>query len=111
MIKFCEDVMNTSHDTRYGDVRCILLIEDSVRFYSRYLPMLYTEVLEQTQSLMEEGLNLSHRLLRLRARPKILLAGTFEEAWDWRNAVHIAGNRLKDDTGDLFWILFKQCLD
>jgi CheY-like chemotaxis protein len=82
MIKFCEDVMNTSHDTRYGDVRCILLIEDSVRFYSRYLPMLYTEVLEQTQSLMEEGLNLSHRLLRLRARPKILLAGTFEEAWD-----------------------------
>jgi hypothetical protein len=82
MIKFCEDVMNVAHDTRYGDVRCILLIEDSVRFYSRYLPLLYTEILEQTQTLMEEGLNLSHRLLRLRARPKILLAGTFEEAWE-----------------------------
>ncbi len=74
--------MNVAHDTRYGEVRCILLIEDSVRFYSSYLPLLYTEVLEQTQSLMDEGINLSHRLLRLRARPKILLATSFEEAWD-----------------------------
>ncbi|MFO7607850.1 MAG: PEP/pyruvate-binding domain-containing protein [Candidatus Krumholzibacteriia bacterium] len=82
IIKYCEDMMNVAHDTRYGDVRCILLIEDSVRFYSSYLPLLYTEVLEQTQSLMDEGINLSHRLLRLRARPKILLATTFEEAWD-----------------------------
>jgi len=82
MIKFCEDGMNLAHDTRYGDVRCILLIEDSVRFYSLYLPLLYVEILEQTQSLMEDGINLSHRLLRLRARPKILLANTFEEAWD-----------------------------
>ena len=82
IIKYCEDEMNVAHDTRYGEVRCILLIEDSVRFYSSYLPMLYTEVLEQTQSLMDEGVNLSHRLLRLRARPKILLANTFEEAWE-----------------------------
>jgi len=82
IIKYCEDSLNVAHDTRYGDVRCILLIEDSVRFYSSYLPMLYTEVLEQTQSLMLEGINLSHRLLRLRARPKILLATSFEEAWD-----------------------------
>lgn len=82
IIKHCEDVLNVAHDTRYGDVRCILLIEDSIRFYSSYLPMLYTEVLEQTQSLMVEGINLSHRLLRLRARPKILLATTFEEAWE-----------------------------
>ena len=82
IIKHCEDILNVAHDTRYGDVRCILLIEDSIRFYSSYLPMLYTEVLEQTQSLMVEGINLSHRLLRLRARPKILLATTFEEAWD-----------------------------
>ncbi len=81
MIKFCEDGMNLAHDTRYGDVRCILLIEDSVRFYSLYLPLLYVEILEQTQSLMEDGINLTHRLLRLRARPKILLANTFEEAW------------------------------
>ncbi len=83
MIKYCEDRQNVAHDTRYGDVRCILLIEDSVRFYSSYLPLIYTEVLNQTQSLMVEGINLSHRLLRLRARPKILLANTFEEAWDY----------------------------
>ena len=83
IIKYCEDVLNVGHDTHYGDVRCILLIEDSVRFYSSYLPMLYTEVLEQTQSLMVEGINLSHRLLRLRARPKILLATTYEEAWEY----------------------------
>jgi hypothetical protein len=83
IIKYCEDTMNVAHDTRYGDVRVILLIEDSVRFYSSYLPMLYTEVLEQTQSLMDEGINLSHRLLRLRARPKILLANSFEEAWEF----------------------------
>lgn len=82
IIKICEDERNVAHDTRYGGVRCILLIEDSVRFYSSYLPLLYNEVLEQTQSLMAEGINLSHRLLRLRARPKILLARTFEEAWD-----------------------------
>jgi len=82
IIKFCEDTLNVAHDTRYGDVRCLLLIEDSVRFYSLYLPMLYVEVLEQTQSLMEDGINLSHRLLRLRARPKILLADNFEDAWE-----------------------------
>ncbi len=82
IIKFCEDNLNLAHDTRYGDVRCILLIEDSVRFYSLYLPMLYVEILEQTQSLMDDGINLTHRLLRLRARPKILLAHTFEEAWE-----------------------------
>jgi len=81
IIKYCEDYLNVGHDTHYGDVRCILLIEDSVRFYSSYLPTLYTEVLEQTQSLMVEGINLSHRLLRLRARPKILLATTYEDAW------------------------------
>ncbi len=83
IIKYCEDRENVAHDTRYGDVRCILLIEESVRFYSSYLPLIYTEVLNQTQSLMMEGINLSHRLLRLRARPKILLAVTFEEAWDY----------------------------
>ena len=86
IIKSCEDRMNVAHDTAFGDVRWILLIEDSVRFYSSYLPMLYTEILVQTQSLMAEGINLSHRLLRLRARPKILLATTFEEAWEFYEA-------------------------
>jgi CheY-like chemotaxis protein len=83
IIKLCEDERNVQYDTSYGGVRAILLIEDSVRFYSSYLPLLYTEILRQTHALMEEGLNLSHRLLRMRARPKILLANTFEEAWQY----------------------------
>jgi len=83
LIKSWEDQKNLAHDTRYGDVRAILLIEDSVRFYSIYLPLLYTEVVRQTQNLMADGINLSHRLLRMRARPKILVATTFEEAWGW----------------------------
>lgn len=82
-IKSWEDQRNLPHDTRYGDVRVILLIEDSERFYSIYLPLLYTEIVRQTQALMDEGINLSHRLLRMRARPKILLATSFEEAWHW----------------------------
>ena len=83
IIKLVEDKVNVVADTDQVGVRVIILVENSVRFYSSYLPMLYTEVLEQTQSLMLEGINLSHRLLRMRARPKILLATTFEEAWSW----------------------------
>ena len=83
IIKNCEDARNVKHDTHYSGVRTIILIEDSVRFYSAYLPMLYTEVLRQTHSLMQHGMNLSHRLLRMRARPKILLANNHEEAWDY----------------------------
>ena len=63
------------------DVRTIILIEDSVRFYSAYLPLLYTELVKQTLGLMREGINLSQKLLRLRARPKVLFATSFEEAW------------------------------
>jgi len=88
VIKNWEDQRNLDHDTRYGDVRVILLVEDSVRFYSAYLPLLYTEIVRQTQALMDEGINLSHRLLRMRARPKILLATTFEEAWGWFERYH-----------------------
>ncbi len=83
IIKNVEDVRNVGHDAREGGVRAILLVEDSIRFYSAYLPLLYTEVMQQTQQLMAEGLNLSHKLLRMRARPKVLLAGSFEEAWDY----------------------------
>ncbi len=80
IIKFVEDQLNVEHDTRAGDVRVIILIENSVRFYSAYLPLIYGELVKLTQSLMVEGINTMHRLLRMRARPKILLAGTFEEA-------------------------------
>ena len=80
IIKLFEDRWNVDHDTSAASVRTILLIEDSVRFTSLYLPLLYTELMKQTQSLMDEGINVTHRLLRMRARPKILLARTFEEA-------------------------------
>lgn len=82
MIRQQEDRRNADHDVLERGVQAIVLVEDDVRFYSFTLPFLYTEVTQQTSRLMAEGLNLSHRLLRLRARPKILLAQTYEEAWD-----------------------------
>ncbi|HNQ22968.1 MAG TPA: PEP/pyruvate-binding domain-containing protein [Phycisphaerae bacterium] len=82
IIKFAEDQLNVEHDTRHGDVRVIILVENSVRFYSAYLPLIYTEIMKLTQALMAEEINVMHRLLRMRARPKILLAETFEEAWE-----------------------------
>jgi len=57
----------------------VILIEDSVRFYSAYLPMLYTEIMLQTQSLMGDQLNQMQKLTRQHARPKILLAASYEE--------------------------------
>ena len=81
IVKFVEDQLNVEHDTQVGNVRVIILVENSVRFYSAYLPLIYTEVVKLTQSLMAEGINVMHRLLRMRARPKILLAEDFEEAW------------------------------
>jgi CheY-like chemotaxis protein len=82
IMKYFEDRLNVEHDTRVGDVRVILLIENSVHFYSVYLPLLYTEVMEQTYRLLAEGLDLPRQLLRMRARPKILLADRYEEAWE-----------------------------
>jgi DNA-binding NarL/FixJ family response regulator len=81
IIKLIEDEMNAEHDARVGNVRIIILIENSVRFYSQYLPLIYTELVKQTQALMEQGIHRMQRLLRLRARPKILLAENYEEAW------------------------------
>lgn len=81
MIKYVEDTRNVQADTTTGQVRVILLIEDSVRFYSRFLPVLYKVVLRQTQALIEEEkVTETYKLLSIRARPKILLASSFEEA-------------------------------
>lgn len=79
IIKSVEDRINVAHDSRAAGVQSIIVIEDSVRFYSSYLPMLYAELVKQTQSLMAEGVNTMQKLIRMRARPKILLATTFEE--------------------------------
>ncbi len=83
IIKHLEDLHNVDHDTRIVGVQSIILIEDNVRFYSSYLPILYTEILKQSQRLIREGINLSHKYLRMRARPKILLCSTYEEAWSY----------------------------
>lgn len=83
IIKFIEDRKNVEFDVDRVGVQTIILIEDSVRFYSSYLPLIYTELLTQSQSLIHEGINLQHKFLRMRARPKILLCSTYEEAWDY----------------------------
>ncbi len=81
IINYLEDKKNVEHDTRVGGVQSIILIEDSIRFYSSFLPLIYTEILKQSQRLISEGMNLSHRFLRMRVRPKILLCTNYEEAW------------------------------
>ncbi|MCP4219005.1 MAG: phosphoenolpyruvate synthase [bacterium] len=78
IIKYIEDLKNRDRDIKQG-VRLILLIEDSPRFYSLFLPILYTEIMTQTRNLISEGVNDLHRLLRMRARPKIIMAETYEE--------------------------------
>lgn len=83
IIKHLEDRINVDHDSSAVGVQSIILIEDNIRFYSSFLPLIYTEILNQSQRLISEGVNLAHRYLRMRARPKILLCTTYEEAWDY----------------------------
>jgi hypothetical protein len=81
IIKYIEDSANVEHDTRLAGVRTIILIENSVRFYSTYLPLLYAQLMKQTQALIGDVANARQRLRRLKARPKILLGETFEAGW------------------------------
>lgn len=83
IIKYFEDRMNVDHDTRMVGVQTIIVVEDNVKDYSSFLPIIYTEILKQSQRLISEGINLTHKFLRMRARPKILLASTYEEAWEY----------------------------
>jgi hypothetical protein len=80
IIKLFEDRWNVDHDTDIAQVRTILLVEDSTRFASLYLPLLYTALVEQTSLLLADSVNLANRLLRLRARPKVLWARNYEQA-------------------------------
>jgi CheY-like chemotaxis protein len=80
LVKSAEDRMNVAHDTESAGIRVILYVEDSPVYISTLLPVLYRELVTQTQSVLEEGLNEEHRLLTMRARPKILVARNFEEA-------------------------------
>lgn len=80
LVKNAEDQRNVDHDTEKAMVRVILLVEDSPLHRSILLPMLYEELVEQTLAVLDEGLNEQHRLLKMRARPKILTAASYEEA-------------------------------
>jgi CheY-like chemotaxis protein len=81
MIKYIEDKKNVVNDTKIGLVRVILLVEDSIHYYSRYLPVLNTEIMKQTQRLIaDENLDEMKKLLRMRTRPKVLIADNYEEA-------------------------------
>jgi DNA-binding NarL/FixJ family response regulator len=80
LIKSAEDRLNAGHDTSSAGIRVILFVEDSPVYISSLLPLLYKEVVSQIQAVLEEGLNEEHRLLTMRARPKILVAETFEQA-------------------------------
>lgn len=81
MIKYVEDKTNVESDVRTGNVRVILLVEDSVQYYSRYLPLLYTSIMKQTQDIATEDKSDDLGLiLKMRARPKVLLASSYESA-------------------------------
>jgi len=82
IIKLVEDRMNVEADVRSVGVEVILVVEDSVRFYSSMLPLLFKLVFTQSRSFMTEALNEHERMLRMRGRPKILLARNYEEAME-----------------------------
>jgi CheY-like chemotaxis protein len=83
IIKFLEDRLNVEYDTETVGVQSIIVVEDNVKYYSSFLPIIYTEILKQSQRLISEGIDLGHKFLRMRASPKILLCSTYEEAWTY----------------------------
>lgn len=93
IIKLIEDKMNLDQDVEEGGVQLILLVEDSIRFYSSVLPELYKFVLQQSKEFATEALNGHQRTLRMRGRPKIVLARTYEEAMTIyeRHPKHVLG--------------------
>jgi len=79
IIKYIEDKINVNYDTKNANVRVLIMLEDSIRYYSMFLPIIYTEIVKQTQRSLSEDLNEMQRLLRRRARVKILLTDNYEE--------------------------------
>jgi CheY-like chemotaxis protein len=80
IVKYIEDKRNVVHDTEVIGVPVMLVVEDNIRYYSSFLPVIYTELITQSRRLISEGLNVAHKLVRMRARPKILLCSNYEEA-------------------------------
>ena len=83
IVKYVEDRVNVENDTKNIGVQSIIVVEDNIKFYSSYLPIIYTEVFLHSQRLLSESVNLTHKFLRMRARPKIILCTTYEEAWSY----------------------------
>src|SRR5262252_8143400 len=80
IVKYIEDRYNVQHDTRTMGVPVLLVVEDNIRYYSSFLPVIYTELIKQSRRVIQEGINVAHKLVRMQARPKILLASNFEDA-------------------------------
>jgi CheY-like chemotaxis protein len=80
IVKYIEDQRNVLHDTRAMGVPVLLVVEDNIRYYSSFLPVIYTEVIKQSRRVIQEGLNVAHKLVRMQARPRILLSSNFEDA-------------------------------
>ncbi len=80
IIKLLEDQLNAEHDILEAGVQAILLVEDSIRYYSTYLPLLYKVILQQNSESIRDALNETQQILRKRARPKILMATNYEDA-------------------------------
>ncbi len=80
IIKSIEDKINLEADTRNGLVRVVLIVEDSIKYYSMFLPLLYQEIMKQTQYLIESDVAENNKRLRMRARPKLILVHNLEDA-------------------------------
>src|SRR5580692_8168299 len=80
IVKYIEDKRNVLHDTRAMGVPVLLVVEDNIRYYSSFLPVIYTEVIKQSRRVIQEGVNVAHKLVRMQARPRILLSTNFEDA-------------------------------
>jgi hypothetical protein len=80
IVKYIEDKRNVLHDTRAMGVPVLLVVEDNIRYYSSFLPVIYTELIKQSRRVIQEGINVAHKLVRMQARPKILLSSNFEDA-------------------------------
>ncbi len=88
IIKLIEDKMNLDHDIEEAGVQMILLVEDGIRHYSSVLPNLYSYILAQSQRFATEALNPHSATLRMRGRPKVVLARTYDEAWQLYDKYH-----------------------
>jgi CheY-like chemotaxis protein len=80
IVKYIEDKRNVLHDTQAIGVPVLLVVEDNIRYYSSFLPVIYTELIKQSRRVIQEGINVAHKLVRMQARPRILLSSNFEDA-------------------------------